>query len=245
MTVVQLYLPENHPNRPGDSFMPQGVVVHRTGKDVGARWLRDYFARDKRLVLPEGLGGNDGNGPFGRFGSSQYGVDDEGVFAYMPETEVAWQCSADDQNFKRIGIETCQYFDEPPRIRPKTYANLVAIGADICARYGWTPRELAPDGEPRFIRHQDADPVNRPNDPGAFLRWNDYLNDLELAVLGMPWRPSKTKEAITMQDILDKIDALGQSIVIWLSRVQRGLDVERGKTFDPNIPPIDSHIIVK
>ena len=232
MNITDLYIPEGHPNRPGEVFTPQGVVIHRTGKDVGARWLRDYFSRDPDSVTSTG-----------RYGSSQYGVDDLGVFAYMPETEVAWQCSADGQNFKRIGIETCQYFDEPPRIRPKTYANLVAIGADICQRYGWVPRDKAPDGEPRFIRHQDADPVNRPNDPGAFLRWDAYLDDLELAVLGVLWAPRKG--AVTVDDILAKIDALSQTIVVLLSRLQRGLDVERGKPFDPNVQPIDTRVLVK
>lgn len=227
--TTELFIPAFHPNRPGSLYEPTGVVVHRTGKDVGARWLRDYFSRDPESVIQTG-----------RYGSSQYGVDDSGSYAYMPENEVAWHCAAGGQNYKRIGIETCQYFDEPARIRPLTYAHLVAKSAEICVRRGWTPRELAPDGRPRFTRHSDWDPVNRPNDPGDFLRWDDYLNDVELAILGNPWSPRKG--AITVQDILDKLDALSQTIVVLLSRLQRGLDVETGKTFDPAKPPIDSRI---
>lgn len=247
MTVVDLYLPSGHPNRPGETFTPIGVVVHRTGRDVGARWLRDYFSRDPSLVLPAGEGGIDANGSYGRFGSSQYGVDDEGVFAYMPETEVAWHCSAENENYERIGIETCQYFDEPPRIRPKTYAHLVALGADICFRYGWAPREQAEDGEPRFRRHQDADPVNRPNDPGAFLRWDDYLDDVELAILGIPWQQRKVGATVeqALLELTAKVASAASSILVWLTRLQRGIDVETGRPFDPKIPPIDSRVIGK
>lgn len=236
MNITELYIPAGHPNRPGDTLTPIGVVIHRTGRDVGARWLREYFSRDPDGVIATG-----------RYGSSQYGVDDAGAFAYMPESEVAWHCSGDvpahNQNEKRIGIETCQYFDDPARIRPKTYANLVALGAEICARYGWAPRDAAEDGAPRFTRHQDWDPVNRPNDPGDFLRWDDYLTDVEIAILGAPWRPKEG--AITVNDILAKIDALGQSLTVWLARLQRGLDIETGRPFDPQIPPIDSRIVVK
>lgn len=227
--TIDRYLDDDHPNRPGWTFRPDGAVVHRTGRDVGAKWLGDYFNRDRDDVIATG-----------RYGSSQYGVDDTGTYAYMPETEVAWHCAAGGQNFVRIGIEVCQYFDDPPRIRPLTYQQLVAHSAEICVRYGWSPRELAPDGRPRFTRHSDWDPVNRPNDPGDFLRWDDYLDDLELAILGIPWGPKKG--AITVQDILDKIDALGQGIVIWLARLQRGLDVETGQPFDHSKPPIDSRI---
>jgi len=229
MNIVNDPLPVGHPNRPGLHFQSEGVVIHRTGKDVGAKWLGDYFGRDPDSVTSTG-----------RYGSSQYGVDDSGVYAYMEETEIAWHCSAEGQNFYRIGVETCQYFDEPPRIRPLTYENLVALGAVICINHGWTPRELAPDGEPRFTRHQDWDPYNRPNDPGDFLRWDDYLDDVELAILGSPWK--SRKGAITVQDVLNKLDALSQTIVVLLARLQRGLDVETGQPFDHSKPPIDPRI---
>lgn len=235
MIAVDAYIPGDHPNRPGWVFTPIGAVIHRTGRDVGARWLSDYFARDRDSVIETG-----------RYGSSQYGVDDEGVFAYMPETEVAWHCSAENENFERIGIETCQYFDEPPRIRPRTYAHLVALGADICIRYGWGPRDLADDGHPRFRRHQDADPVDRPNDPGDFLRWDDYLNDVEIAILGVPWtyNPKEDRPMTDQQlaEIVGAIKGVASSVLVWLARFQRGIDVETGQPFDASRPPLDSRV---
>lgn len=242
MDVVEQRIPEGHPNRPGLALAPRGVVWHRTGRDVGPVWLGGYFARDPDDVIATR-----------RYGSSHYGVGDEGVFRYIPEDEQAYGAASDrtDPPYSRndvdLHVELCQYFDEPPRIRPKTYAHAVALAADLCERYGWGgPREVDGDGVARFTRHQDWDPLDRPNDPGAFLRWGDFLDDIEVAILtGLGWQ--KRREGTTVEqailELVTKIASLGGGIIVWLARIQRGRDVETGYPFDPTVPPIDPRII--
>lgn len=47
----------------------------------------------------------------------------------------------------------------------------------------------------------------------------------------------------TIQDVYAKVDALSGSVLVWLARLQRGLDVERGDAFDPARPPVDPRVI--
>lgn len=241
LPITTQLIPEGHPNRPGLALAARGVVWHRTGRDVGPVWLGGYFARD-----PQGVVARRG------YGSSHYGVGDEGVFLYIPEEEWAYGAASDrtDPPYSRNGtdlhVEICQYLNVPPRITPKTYANAVALAAELCERHGWEgPREVGSDAVRRFTRHQDWDPVDRPNDPGAFLRWDDFLDDVEEAILtGRGWH--KRKEGKVEDAILELVGAvkgLGESIVVWLARLQRGLDVERRNTpFDPKVPPLDPRV---
>lgn len=237
MNVTENQIPTGHPNRPGGTLVPVGVMWHRTGRDVGAMWLGDYFSREPRQAIV------DNNA----YGSSHYGVDDEGVVRYIPEDEIANGCVANARNYYDLHVECCQYFDVPPRVRPKTYGHMVDLAADICRRYGFAPRDPIPgdEGRTRFRRHQDEDPVDRPNDPGEYLRWDDFLDDVEYTLLtGEPWQMRKVGATVeqALLELTTKIGSLARDIIVWIARLQRNLDVERGTPFDPNVPPIDSRI---
>lgn len=232
MDITEILLPSGHPNRPGFAIAPRGIVWHRTGRDVGALWLGAYFGR----TPPD---------PFDpdawRYGSAHYGVDDDGAVRYIPEDEGAYHAAsarpaiAYSRNGVDLGVELCQYFDDPPRIRPRTYAHAVALAADLCARYGWAgPREIDAVGTARFTRHQDWDPIDRPGDPGDFLRWDDFRDDVERAIAGVLWTPKETRmTGEQLAAILAKNDAQTDAILIYLARLQRGLDVVTGAPLDP------------
>lgn len=49
--------------------------------------------------------------------------------------------------------------------------------------------------------------------------------------------------AHTIEDVYTKVDALAKDTLLWLARLQRGLDVERGAPFDPHLPPIDTRVM--
>lgn len=245
MNVIEMLIPTEHPNRPGAPLTPHGITWHRTGKDLGSIWLAGYFARQPAEAIVEK----------NTYGSSHVGIGDEGIVQYIPETEVAYHVAGDPptyasgQNHRRLGVELCQYFQVPPRISPKTYASAVEYGVAKCLEHGWAgPREIAPeDGLPRFTRHSDHQ-ANRPSDPGEFLRWDDFLDDVEEALLtGEMWKQGKVGATVeqALLEVVGKLTGLATSIVVWLARLQRGLDIERGTKFDPNVPPIDPRVVVK
>lgn len=240
-----------HPNRGGYGFTPRGVVWHRTAGDNGGDWLGGYFGRDYSGFHQDatGLWVNDGGGVW-RYGSSHLGVDDIGIWRYIPFNEVAWHVAGDipahNRNFKDLGVEDCQYHDDPPRVRPLTYALMVKLAVWLCQTGGgqhpprpttpyWTPRGINPDdGEPYFARHSDYDPVSRPNDPGDYLRWDDFLTDIEHGLAGELWMPKgeDIMDAQDKKDLLDKMDAVADAAAIYAARVQRGVDVVTGKPYD-------------
>ena len=241
MNIVDQFIPLGHPNRPGIALTPYGITFHRTGADHGSIWLGGYFAREPRQAII------DNN----TYGSSHVGIGDEGIRRYIPEDEVAWHVAGDahpadtahvSQNYRRIGVELCQYLQVPPRITPKTYALTVAFSADLCKRKGWAgPREVAPDGLPRFTRHSDHQ-SNRPGDPGEYLRWDDLLNDVERAIAGAAWKYGKAGATVeqALLEVVGAIKGLSRTVMLVAIRLQRGLDVERTNTkYDPNVKPID------
>lgn len=191
-----------HPNRPGFAIAPRGIVFHRTGKDVGALWLGDYFDRDDWARIRSTK----------TYGSAQYGIDDEMVVRYIPDDEGAYHAASERTNppYSRngvdLGVELCQYLDDPPRIRPATYANAVTFAAAKCREYGWSgPREHDVLG-PRFSRHQDHDAIDRPQDTGDFLRWDHFLDDVERAIAGTPWVRKEDRMDEEAKELLRSID---------------------------------------
>lgn len=236
MIVIDRLIRLGHPNRPGFAIAPRGMVWHRTGRDVGALWLGDYFDRDDWQRI------RDTN----TYGSSQYGIDDDYVVRYIPDNEGAYHAASarPENTYSRngvdLGVELCQYFDDPPRIRPKTYANAVAFAAAKCIEYGWSsPREVDVLG-PRFTRHQDWDPIDRPNDTGDFLRWDDFLNDVDVAIAGTPWVPKEDRMTDEqLKTILWKLEDVADSALIYVERHARGLDPLSGQPYDPVANGVD------
>jgi hypothetical protein len=186
---------------------PFGVVWHRTGGDHGASWLAAYFGRSPRDFQPSTW----------LYGSSHFGVDDVMVARYIPENEVAWHVAGDsppqNQNAKRLGVELCQYMDDPPRIRPATYARAVLLAAQLCRRYGWRgPRERAPDGASRFTRHSDWQ-SDRRYDPGDFLRWEPFLDEVEEA-MGGTWVPEEERDMANYTRIEEQVKRTIRAIIL-------------------------------
>lgn len=254
VSFIEKPIPVGHPNRGGYRFIPRGVVWHRTAGDNGGDALGDYFGRSYEgfHVADSGLWVRDDDpGVVWRYGSSHLGVDDVGIWRYIPFDEVAWHVAGDipehNRNFKDLGVEDCQYHDDPPRVRPLTYAFMVKLGVWLCLTGGgqhperpanpyWTPRGINPDdGEAYFSRHSDWDPVNRPNDPGDYLRWDDFLTDIETGLAGQLWTPKEGDEmtAQDKQDILEKMNDVADAAAIYSARVQRGIDVITGLPYDP------------
>lgn len=191
-----------HPNRPGFAIAPRGIVWHRTGRDVGALWLGQYFDRDDWARIRSTKA----------YGSAHYGIDDELVVRYIPDDEGAHHAASDrpgreySRNGVDLGVELCQYFDDPPRIRPATYGRAVAFAAAKCRQYRWSgPREQDELG-PRFSRHQDHDPIDRPHDTGDYLRWDDFQDDVERALAGVPWVPKEDRMDEEAKQLLRSID---------------------------------------
>lgn len=207
LAIVDLLIPVGHPNRGGMRLQAYGVVWHRTSGDHGASWLAGYFGRSP----------HDFQRSTWRYGSSHYGVDDVMVARYVPDNEVAWHVAGDtpeqNQNAKRLGVELCQYMDEPPRIRPPTYARAVRLGAELCRRYGWRgPRERATDGAPRFTRHSDWQ-SDRRYDPGDFLPWKTFLDDVE-AAMGGTWMPEEESDMADYTKIEEQVKRTIRAVIL-------------------------------
>jgi len=144
MTITdRLLTPGAEHGRAGQPLMPKGITAHYVGNPgSSAEANRGWFE----------------NGAGGARASAHYiiGLNGE-ILRLIPENEramhagksygAAWDITAPTNNASYIGIECC-HPDASGKFNDNTYAALIELCADICARYGFDPLKSV-------VRHYD------------------------------------------------------------------------------------------
>lgn len=119
----------------------EALVIHYTDGKGNARENAEYFSRDE-----------------GQQGSAHYFVDDEGIYASVPEDDTAWAVGNLQANARTISIEVCSNGED------FTTAEMTHLQRLVCALmdyYGFS--------DDKVIRHYDAFDYFSPRVSGGWI----------------------------------------------------------------------------
>jgi len=130
-------------NRPGESLVPQGMVIHATATP-GATAQNEY---------------NYFNGAY-RAASVHYFADWTEVIRTIPENEVAWHAGK-SANHLYLSVEMCEPGGTDPEKFAEVWKRTVWLVADACVRYGWSRMNIFShlDISNQFKETSHTDPI--------------------------------------------------------------------------------------
>lgn len=162
----------------------------------------------------------------GHEASAHYIVGTTGrIVQVVADEDTAYHAGDFGVNQRSIGIE----HEATPTLPPtdELYAASAWLHHHLAEKYG-----LGLEVGVTVKRHRDIIPTQCP----GTLDVERIVNEAEDDMFTQADRDLLTR----VKDILEARETL-----VWQARVQRGLDIERGKTYDATKPPIDQRIIVK
>ncbi|WP_130862720.1 peptidoglycan recognition protein family protein [Bacilliculturomica massiliensis] len=153
--VIQDYIAEGTPGRPGTKKKVKFIVIHETGNTGSNANAASHAAYLKTEAETEAK-------------SWHYTVDDHEIYHHIPDNEVAFhagdQLKEDGGNLNGIGIEMCV---NPENDYDQTLKNTAALTAHLMKAYKLSIEDVK--------KHQDFSGKNCPENLIESGRWDEFI----------------------------------------------------------------------